>query len=1066
MDTATVSISIQPNVSSRGDPALATPSPPESCASVSSEHLHRNRYINNKADMHMQFQMHSNQQDMSVASSHNHSHNPLQVQVTPNVTSVNTQVMVQSTHDTHDNNSSILANHNPNDNSIVIYHQSSTPAHHHYHSDMKETSTSPPLPQSQPQHANVPNHSIQYTASAPQNTSDSETSPAVVGTVTSNATNTTAFPALPLCSKPPACHGNGNAGLNGNGPGGGDGGGNGGHMGSQRNKRPTRDRALRKLSDALMRRSLTMIDLSQRELRPSDATLIKLALLQNSSLSVLKLGYNNLCDEGVITLSSGISTHAALTSIDIGFNNVSDDGCVALSNAILASSRRGGKLHTLYLAGNNIGEVGARALAEVVRRGCGLKRIHLTNNSIGPIGIQELAKAVIDYEHRLSKDSGCGLSVSTSSKFTNQTLLPTQQQHQQLQQQIKVSMNGNRKDSIMNPTMSMKLPHCFNAGITDLFLGGTNIGHDGCIAIAQMFEQTTSLLVLSLANCELNDEEAIILAAAITKNCKKLPLEKLQLSFNNLSCKGIEALMNAVWGLTCLKDLSLDNNKMQARGAQVVAAVLGAVKTLHTLDVGFNSITGSGMKHLMKAVAESKTLNSLSISGNDIDPGSANAVAIALAHNKSLTSLFLDHCSISAEGQRLVTAGIVSNSNTCLQVLTGFRIGAYAKVLRLPDALSRWTNEQVLSFILFMWNNMRQEQEENLIDNEIDPLNLLPGVNGGSNSIRRRVIASGPLDAPTVVAVAKRAFETLGPKGEEMLAKSTAEARGSSFKSPLAGDVIVVEANGVAMPLENLDSSGDYGDVCTSTRPKPPIPGNLIVHKTTAPKVPSMDPDMRKKKIMEWLCKNMYHLNELSQLPFNDGELWRLHQHFVSPTIQETNLHHGESSSSPESSEELQLNSMNYQGCSLLSAPCAPLHTVDLSTAPASEPVMNTHSSKELKRTFSIIGKLSARGESTGTETDQSVTKLIKDMNGHSMQPKKRARRNHSRISIVPRIKKKLESFLITDHQRALGLMRQLAYVEKSLLNGSMYPVEDLDTATHLIGSLASDAEMILVDMM
>ena len=36
---------------------------------------------------------------------------------------------------------------------------------------------------------------------------------------------------------------------------------------------------------------------TQQDLQPSDATLIKLALLQNSSLSILKPGYNNVMKE-------------------------------------------------------------------------------------------------------------------------------------------------------------------------------------------------------------------------------------------------------------------------------------------------------------------------------------------------------------------------------------------------------------------------------------------------------------------------------------------------------------------------------------------------------------------------------------------------------------------------------------------------------------------------------------------------------------------------------------------------------------------------------------------------
>lgn len=370
------------------------------------------------------------------------------------------------------------------------------------------------------------------------------------------------------------------------------------------------------------------------------------------------------------TLASGISTHSALTSLDLGFNNIGDEGCIALSSAILSTSRIGGKLHTLYLSGNSVGEAGARSLAQIVRCGSGLKKLHLTGNSIGPDGIQELMTAVMENEMKVSRkasSSSFNEPAESNKAPSSHTFNRDSPNSHTLQHQLTNGKASPAKPFFANAASS--------EGVTELFLGGTNMGHDGCVAVAKMLEQTTSLKVLSLANCQLNDSEAIILAAAITKNCKRLPIEKLLLSFNNLTCKGIEALMNAVWGLKHLKDLQLDNNKMQTRGAQVVSAVLGAVKSLTALNVGFNMISGSGIKVLMKAVAESTTLTSLSISGNNIDFNSANAVAIALAHNKSLTSLFLDHCSIPSEGQRLITAGIVSNSNTHIQILTGFRIG-------------------------------------------------------------------------------------------------------------------------------------------------------------------------------------------------------------------------------------------------------------------------------------------------------------------------------------------------------------------------------------------------------
>lgn len=781
--------------------------------------------------------------------------------------------------------------------------------------------------------------------------------------------------------------------------------------------RPTRENVLRRLSEALMRRSLTLIDLSQRGLQPSDARLVKLALLQNASLSDLKLGYNNLSDEGVITLASGISNHTALTSLDLGFNNVGNQGCAALSSAIVSCIRNGGAIHTLYLAGNRITEDGAHALAQLFREGSGrgLKRIHLTGNKIGPEGMRALMEAVAFHQ---------STSLSDSSQESGK-------------------------------------------GVEELFLGGTGMGHLGCVAVAKMLETTKSLRVLSLSNCDLNDNDALVLASAITKNCKELPLEILQLSFNNLTSKGIEALMNAVWGLTRLKELQLDNNKMEGRGAQVVSAVLGGVKTLQKLDVGFNAITGTGMKLLMKAVAENSNLISLTISGNAIDVSSAKAVAYALAHNSSLKSIYLDHCAIPREGERHIAAGIVSNSNTVLEVMTGFLVGGNVVSLGLPASLERWSNEQVLKFILFMWNQMRQEQDSNSIDKDIDPLNLLP-------SAQARFDKSGPLDPATVVAVAKRAFGTLNPAGDEHLFQGIGSRHEACFDCPVTEDAVIMEADGAHTPTTQEDSQSNSMQVNEGhdiIKPlSPPIPDDLFVTKSQPP-LAALDAATKKKNTVEWVCKNIQHLNELLHLPFNSSELWRLHQHFSSPTIQMTCRSSKDVCVGGSDVGMNSFSSSHSPGSSILSAPCQASPSADAPGVPSSEPVMNGKLSM-LKRkvSYRFLGEATVSSGSEVKNVDQSVSELIENMSGQLMQPKiKRARRNITvvpRIKLVPRIKEKLDSFLDCDHQKALGLMRQLYYVEKSLLNGNVYPVDEVGTATHLIGELASDAETIILDMM
>jgi Ran GTPase-activating protein (RanGAP) involved in mRNA processing and transport len=365
-----------------------------------------------------------------------------------------------------------------------------------------------------------------------------------------------------------------------------------------------------------------------------------MALFQNSHLSVLKLGYNNLGDEGVTTLSSGIAAHKALASLDLGFNNIGDQGCRALATALQSSSSCA-TLHTLYLAGNVFGEDGALALADVIRRGCSIERLHLTGNRIGPDGVKAVTDAIMG-----------GASDEKNNNGSNNSSL----------------------DVDMHPpldTLSLYLP----SGLQELFLGGTGMGPTGCAAVARMLETSKTIRVISMANCEIGDADLEVLAASIKKNRDNLPLAALHLSFNNISCKGLDSLMNAIWGSHTLRELLLDNNVLGDRGAEQVAAILPHLNTLEVLDLGFNSIKSNGMRTLMRAVAEQHHLVSLSVSGNPIDTGASKLVAYALAYNRSLKSMSLVHCSIEREGQRHIAAGIVSNRGIALRKLTGFALG-------------------------------------------------------------------------------------------------------------------------------------------------------------------------------------------------------------------------------------------------------------------------------------------------------------------------------------------------------------------------------------------------------
>jgi Ran GTPase-activating protein (RanGAP) involved in mRNA processing and transport len=372
--------------------------------------------------------------------------------------------------------------------------------------------------------------------------------------------------------------------------------------------------------------------------------LICTALQCNPQLAVLKLGYNELGDQGTSLIASACSKdgrrHQNLTILDLGFNSIGDEGCIALSLRMLAGNHT---LRNLFLSGNNIRRKGVTALAGAIVHGCSLSRLHLSSNRLGSQGIQILAQALAESEARA-------------------------QQLMQRQGGIKMGFN-------IKPV-----------SLEELYVDDVTMNAKGFATLSSMLITNFNLQTISLANNNVDDQDMALLSQALAQN-KELPLRSLILSFNNISCAGVECLMNAVWGSPTLREMKLDNNLMQDRGAQLCSVVLSSIR-LEVLDISFNKITTVGIKALMKSLSENDSLQSLALCGIPMDQNASKAVSYALAYNQSLERFNIDSCNIGYSGQRHIVAGVVSNRSVKLRVLTGFPLGRKYTYQKLMTILS------------------------------------------------------------------------------------------------------------------------------------------------------------------------------------------------------------------------------------------------------------------------------------------------------------------------------------------------------------------------------------------
>lgn len=399
--------------------------------------------------------------------------------------------------------------------------------------------------------------------------------------------------------------------------------------------------------------------------------------------------------------------------------------------------------------------------------------------------------------------------------------------------------------------------------------------------------------------------------------------------------------------------------------------------------------------------------------------------------------------------------------------------------LGFPDPLRHWTNEQVLNFVHLMWDDSDPEEPPlSDLERDLDPLSFLqsPGRETPKNTNQRQ---PGPLEATVVVEVAKRAFESLVANGVDVFSRRPSNLVDPSFGSPIASDAIILESSPdstLLSPAIYMNGHSEAGNEKSEYVTSMHLRSFVAPPEFQATKQQAMPDPARKKRIVEWLCANIQYLNELAELPFSSRELWNLHQHYFTPVVNESG-----GSVLPEHDESLVVSSVPevdrlHQGASAVTPSTASVE--DQLSVPMSDPVLAVpapFSMSMLKRkvSYRFIGDAMPMTQSAGSKMEKTFNTASVAMSiehghtGHSLPPKtKRARRNRTRISFLPRIKAKLDSYLDVCHEKALITMRQLYFVEASILAGHVNPLEPLSShRTHLSGMIASEAEMIVVDM-
>lgn len=160
---------------------------------------------------------------------------------------------------------------------------------------------------------------------------------------------------------------------------------------------------------------LTHLDLSWTQLGNSDAQIFAQALQHNTCLTQLNLCHNQIGVIGTQALAEALQHNTGLTRLNLYGNQIGDTGAQVMAEILLGgiicspeapfSSSEGmlcvdfvpshnTTLTELNLGENQIGNLGAIALAQTLLHNTGLIELNLSENQIGNAGGQALIEAV------------------------------------------------------------------------------------------------------------------------------------------------------------------------------------------------------------------------------------------------------------------------------------------------------------------------------------------------------------------------------------------------------------------------------------------------------------------------------------------------------------------------------------------------------------------------------------------------------------------------------------------------------------------------------------------------
>jgi hypothetical protein len=191
--------------------------------------------------------------------------------------------------------------------------------------------------------------------------------------------------------------------------------------------------------------------------------------------------------------------------------------------------------------------------------------------------------------------------------------------------------------------------------------------------------------------------------------------------------------------------------------------------------------------------------------------------------------------------------------------------------------MERWSNDQVLNFVMLMWKRKQVEDEESrgsrISEGNGNETSANNNTNPQSSNPPKKI---GPADPQSVVNAAKNAFESLGDADGTLLRSGD---RASSLDSPLVPEGTVMFESNLSQMIGNTQN-GEANGVSNLN-----ITDNSIVsnNEQFSNNVNGSNLERRNRNL-EWVKAHFIPLNEATRMEFSSSELWKMHEYFFIPS--------------------------------------------------------------------------------------------------------------------------------------------------------------------------------------